>query len=79
MIEDLTVGQYVAVIRDETFYTIYLEDFGNILEINEDEIIVKLDNGKKVNTTYGRVIPVTEWCHYVNGRDADVVRVDNER
>ena len=64
--------KFVAV-KEETFNEIKIYGFGVIDSLDSGEIIVKLDNGRKVAVQY--VISLEHWVEYVDERDAKVTVV----
>ena len=63
----------VVAIKEETFSEIKIYGFGIVDSFKPEEIIVKLDNGRRVHVQ--RVVALDNWVDYVNERDAKVTVV----
>ena len=63
----------VVAIKEETFNEIKIYGFGIVDSFKPKEIIVKLDDGRRVSVQ--NVVALNNWVDYVNERDAKVTVV----
>lgn len=66
-------GKKVVAVKEETFNEIKIYGFGVIDSLDSREIIVKLDDGRKVAVQH--VISLEHWVEHVDERDAKVTVV----